>query len=440
MSKMSTMVSRRDQAASDGPVTHLCSQLERTGVTPMLVGREGAVPVAGAVLSIDVDSALGSELSVGRFRQQAYDVLVSGLPLSAGVAGLKPGLAAPAQFSLVCEALHAAILDAAVPADRVEIVISADALLPEEARAIRRQTLGDGVTYVLAGSTMMRPRGRSEACKRYDEFWFQLWRLRDASTVRAAYASLVTSHCSLLATECADTVLPAIGIQVPQHSAWIPLEVNLCRFANAGGSLDEAALESALRQCVALGDALHDEVAWPTAKLRHDAWLSRRLAVLLTGFGELVSMRGDDPRRFSCLQELTHLVAWAKAILRATSRSIAWQSGHVPALDSLDPMRGLLPGHSHEGWQKRWQQALDTAATRNRNLLVLSPWSVIPAMHAVDCAHFDLLPLLVLGDACAFGKPPPMRDWNINKFKLLHQRTWALLEQKERRERFAEQV
>ena len=205
-------------------------------------------------------------------------------------------------------------------------------------------------------------------------------------------------------------------------------------------TIDESLLEEALRARVDAADAVHDTTAWPTPQMRHDAWLNRRLAIMVTGIGDVVLRRGADPRQFSCLRDLGDLFAWIRSIVVARSREIAQRSEPVPALTETDPTRFLSIGNDIDTWNRVWRRAIDSNAVRHRNLLVLSPWSVFPGQADDTAGFLDLLPLLEFADCCSFAGAPPLRDWNINFFRNLHQRAWAVLEQRLVRQSFAEPV
>ena len=61
------------------------------------------------------------------------------------------------------------------------------------------------------------------------------------------------------------------------------MRVDLARFSTSAGRLDEEALRHALQSCDDIGDAMHDVVQWSSPGERHDAWLNRRLAIIVTG-------------------------------------------------------------------------------------------------------------------------------------------------------------
>jgi hypothetical protein len=194
--------------------------------------------------------------------------------------------------------------------------------------------------------------------------------------------------------------------------------------------LCESSIENALRRCVAIGDALHDLIRWPTAQLRHDAWLNRRLALELTGFGDLVARRSLDPQRFATLQEICELLRWMQGILQRQSRAIAQRSERLPAISESDPSREFPSGQIRNGWRTRWLEAVEATAVRHRNLLVLSPWSIFPKHQPADYRYADLLPVLAFSDACVFPAPPDLEAWDIAKFTSFHKRAWAVLQQR----------
>jgi len=395
---------------------------------------------AGVTLSIDAGAVAVSQLAAGRFREQVFAVLAERLPLAVRVAGLEAGAHAVTLFADVCAEIAAAVADAQATTSAIEIAVSTSALSPRDAWLTRQETLGQGALYMLADESMLRPGSRCDGRERYDAFWEQLWRLRSERHVRAAYAPHIKSQCPLLSGETGDAILPSLAVQAPSGSAWIAMRLDLPGFADARGTLREDLLQAALKRCVDIGDAMHERASWATASMRHDGWLNRRLAIEITGIGDLVLRRGHNPRHFACLQDMSDLLRWAQAILWKRSRAIAARAGSVPALGHIDPIRALPGGPDRDGWCKRWSEALEEHAIRHRNMLVLSPWSVFPARRRPDMAFLDLLPLINFADACAFPETPPLQCWNLNEFRSLHQRAWAVLEQHAARQLIAEQV
>jgi hypothetical protein len=218
------------------------------------------------------------------------------------------------------------------------------------------------------------------------------------------------------------------------------MQVDLASFANRRGELNNRALREWLQHLVELGETSHDDEHWPTAAMRHDSWLNRRIAITVTGIGDLVKLRCMDPRSFTTLQELSGVLQEVRGVINDYSRQLALQTEYLPALELSVPSRGPGCDTVQLDWQKRWRKALDLAATRHRNMLAISPWSVFPSDEPADGRYGDLLPLLEFADACAFPAPPCLRHWNVNDYKHFHRRAWAILEQKDARQLFAEQV
>lgn len=409
----------------------LCRELQLAGVKPMLPATNGGTVMTGVALVVDAQSIESADQLVDRLKEQSLDALANGLPLSVLVRGLGAQARPNEVYARLCEILRCAVRDTGAMPAAVEIVIEASTLAPQRAWATRRDLLGDGPVYMLAGRALMQPGDAEDERRDHDVFWSQLWNLRLERMVRAAYAPAIFSRCPLLSAEAVTGILPAAAIQVPADTAWVPMSLDISHFANSRGVLREQELESALCHCIEVGDNLHDLAAWPTEQMRHDAWLNRRLAVVLTGFGDLARKRDLDPRDFSCLAELSEILRWARDILHSQSQIIARRTDSLPAIAHCDPSRTMPGGHVRDGWRERWRQAADIAAVRHRNLLVLSPWSVFPTRGPAEFSYADLLPLLGMADACAATESPDLGHWNINKFKSFHQRAWAVLQQRD---------
>jgi len=423
-----------------GHTGQLCRELELAGVEILSSADSNGALAGGVTLSVNARPALVSDGAAAQFRQQAFDVLAGGLRLSVSVCELGESIDAAAAFSGICSILRKAMDDAGASPDRVEIVVDAEALAPQAASRARRELLGDGPIYLLPGQFAMHADNSCGERRQRGPVWPQLWQACTTGNVRTAFASAVYSQCSLLSAENATGVLPETAIQVPAGTAWLPMRIDISRFVNDGGSLHENKIEHALCRCVEIGDMLHDVVYWPTARMRHDAWLNRRLAIVLTGFGDLSRRRKQDPALFASLKDLSELLRWMQDILQRQSQAVAKGAGNLPALEQTDPSRAFPKGQVRNGWRMRWRAAVEVAAIRHRNLLVLSPWSVFPANEPADYRYADLLPLLRFADACAFSRPPKLSHWSVSQFKSFHQRAWAVLQQRDLARQIAEPI
>ena len=269
-----------------------------------------------------------------------------------------------------------------------------------------------------------------EDCQDDDGYWLELWKKRDDSRVHTAFADVVVPQCPLLSCETATAILPTLGLQVPEGSAWVTMRVELTRFLRTDGELDQGVLRQSLETCVDAGEKLHDVMSWSTPDMRHDAWLNRRLGITVTGFGELLQLRHMDPSDHNSLRFLNQLLIQVRETLQTRSRAIARRSERLPAISLSDPSHGLPAGGARDDWRRRWQRAVQASLVRHRNLLVISPWSLFPAGSAADFRYAELLPLLRHADACAFNKTVSIAHWNLKEFKCFHQRARAVLQQR----------
>jgi hypothetical protein len=406
----------------------LCRELEIAGMEPLLtLDSEGSL-VGGVTLLVDAHDVSTSEAAAMQFRQQAFDILANGLPLSVSVQGLRVATVRREAFARTCDLLGNAARDASVLTSTIEIVIEAGTLSPRDASALRFERLGKGIVHVRLDCRYMRnPRT-----------WYELWKARDTGYVRPAYASHVMSSCPLLCDEAATAVIPLTGIQVPAGTAWLAIRLDLSRFVDDRGQLFERTFEDALRRCIDIGERLHELTRWPTPQMRHDAWLNRRLAILIDGLGDLVLRRNLDPQRFTTLGEVNFLLLRIRELLVGQSRAIARKTPQLPAIDESDPSRGFPGGQVRNGWRARWLAAVESSAVRHRNILVLSPWSLFPANQLADYRFADLLPVLRFADPCSLYESPGLGSWSVDKFKAFHRRAWAVLQQRDIAHQIAE--
>jgi hypothetical protein len=273
-----------------------------------------------------------------------------------------------------------------------------------------------------------------------DRLWGALWDLRTEPSVNTAFADRVLPQCPLLSAERGRSIVAPIGLQAPADSAWVCMGIDLARFAGPGGAVDEPALKRCLETCVDVGEALHDVLAWPTADLQHDAWLNRRLAIVLSGFGDLLRIRGMAPSDHHSLRYLNQLLLWLRMNAQSRSRAIAMRTEPLPAIALSDPSHGLPHGSVRDDWRRRWHEAVRATLVRHRNLLVMSPWSLFPRGARADYDYAELLPLLRHSDACAFSRNMSIDHWNFNQFKQFHQRARAVLKQRVATSQIADRV
>lgn len=260
--------------------------------------------------------------------------------------------------------------------------------------------------------------------------------MRDFMPVSVVVPTVVSSPCPLLAEETADTIFSSTGMQVPQDSAWVPMQIDVSRFADGKGDIRLGALEAALNDCVDRGDLLHDVRDWPTPAIQIDSWLNRRLAVAVRGWGDLVQRWDRDPAAFQTLHELEDIASFITGTLYARSRALAGERGHCPAVD----LAGRSIRSDNKEMLQRWQRAVDDTALRHRNLMTMSVWDVFPRDQPADLRYFDLLPIVRCANCLSFRRDVDIRHWTVNEFRRFYERISAILQRNIEAGRIAKQV
>jgi hypothetical protein len=372
----------------------------------------------GVSLVVDASSIVESPAAASCFRRQVFDLAASGLELSITIDSSSPCVMHEAEFEFVFSLSAETMQDAGSPARRLAVVLDSAAVTPARAWQLRCAYLQNGPLYIRTG----QPATSADA-------WQQLWDLRSTIGVRVLCAQFVQSPCRLLPAEEAVCLVPGASVQGPPGSAWVAVVIDLLGRAAPDGSIDLQELDAAVRSAVRKGEELHSETRWPTARLRHDAWLNRRLAIDVRGLGGLVNQRGLNPERFATLDELARLVRRIRDAAIDESQRIAAHAGHVPAIEQANLANALPGGRLREGWSKRWRLAVESTAVRHRNLLVMSPWSLFPPGEP-DPRYVNLLPLLRYADTCSVGVQPELGRWKLKEFRGFYQQAAAVLQQR----------
>jgi hypothetical protein len=245
-----------------------------------------------------------------------------------------------------------------------------------------------------------------------------------------AYAASVTTRCPLLGDEAATCILPEGGLQVPAETAWLPLSIDLADFTDGRGRLRWDALGLALERAVDIGDRIYDHLQWPLPQQRNDAWQNRRLAITIAGIGDLVVERGADPADLRCLQWIDRIVDRVHALLWNRSRALAQRTEPLPALMCEAPAVRWDCDIKRSDWDLRWRRAVASSAVRHRNMLVMSPYSVLPRRSAASADYVDLLPVLHHADAFSFACPQAEMFRTRQEFVHFHRRAWAVMQRR----------
>lgn len=415
-------------------VSALVCSLRDLGLTPDLMASTAGISAGGADLQVWPREVGRSDMAREHFLRRVAGPIQDGIPLTLSLKELGPDDSGIEIFENLCSSIRSFLGADKDRLSKIGLSLHSHQIPLQAYLLVSRTLLGQGPRFVILDSLQMKHHKNSRVQEETRKNWSFLWRQRDLENpLLPAYGAGVRTGCPLLGDEAAEAVLPSHGIQVPPGSAWLPIGVHLPRFADDKGQIGWQLLQTALESCIDLGDQLLDVLSWTTACQRSDAMLNRRLAIVVTGVGDLVQMHGNDPGCLKCLQWVDGIIKRVRKTLWDRSHVVAGQTGLLPALARSDPSGGLCD-HSHrQNWQRRWHLALASSAVRHRNLLVMSPYSVLPESSENMAGFTDLLPILAHADAYAFAGQPPLDSWNIEQFKSFHTRAWAVMQQRNAR-------
>jgi len=410
------------------PMADLSRRLRSVGIEPGIHPFSWGVSSGGVALRVQVRELIAAPQRLRDWLQQIRDLLERGVRLTLSLDDLGLDDRSIECLQCFCDEVRATLPAAGLPKQQLGLCVAARDIALPAYQVISSAVLGCGPRYVAVSGDYMDVDTVNRAIA---TDWSALFNRRTGlAPLWPAYAAGIRTCCPLLDNEATNALLPGSGIAVPAGSAWLPMELDISRFAAANGVLDHDAIAQALDTCVALGDGLFSLLSWPTSQQQKDAWLNRRLAIMLTGLGDLVQLRGQNPADFSCLRELDHLVASIHDTLWDKSRQLAQLCGPLPVLEQQHPAGRWSDEAHHQDWAQRWQKAMTRAQVRHRNLLVMSPYSVLPRRGPIGRGFVDLLPLIAHSDALSFAAPPNFSDWTVAEFTTFHRRAWAVIQRR----------
>ena len=413
---------------TDEDVVALSRQLRLHGIEPKIRVFPWGASAGGIALRIRVRELIAAPDQLNDWRCDIRRILESGVRLTLSLDDLGLDDKSIDCLQQFCLQVQEALPDGGLPKQQLGLCVAASDIALPGFQVISSALLGRGPRYVAVNRAYM---DTGTTSRDISADWRALFNPRVGLVpLWPVYAAGIRTRCPLLNNEATDALLPGAGIAVPAGTAWLPMELDISRFADATGILHREALAQALDACVELGDRLFSLLSWPEERQQADARLNRRLAVMLTGLGDLVLMRKQDPADLDCLRELDRMVAYIHDTLWQKSKQLAEDCGPLPALDQQNPA-GRWSDESHnQDWRRRWQQAMCSAQVRHRNLLVMSPYSVLPRYGPAHRDYVDLLPLIAHADALSFASPPPCPGWTANAFMTFHRRAWAVTQRR----------
>jgi len=385
--------------------------------------------VCGTGFRVSVQEVL-DDLDAGRAQlRRLCESVRGGVPLNLSVEDFGDTATAITAWQRFCEAVRDALSQQTLPTRHLGLCVHSDQLPLEAYRLIADAVLGRGPRYVYLDSLQMSGHFNPEVDQHAEASWSFLWRQRVADRpVMPAYGGIVRSACPLLADEVAATILPGVGLAAPASTAWMPMTLPMTAFATSRGRIRRALLATAIGKMLILAEQMFSQVRWQDELQRRDARDNRRLAIVVTELGDVVQRRGDDPASLACLRWLAGVVTWIRDELRAQSRKIATRAGPIPALEQANHVGQWQAGPQRESWRRHWDQAVRQSALRHRNLLVISPYSVVPFGAPSSAAYSDLLPVIASADAWSFTAPPEFRGWDATEYRDFHRRARATIQ------------
>lgn len=407
----------------------LFGELRQLGFKPQTHYCGKQVATAGIPYLLPVMRTLCSTFESGGLLKSLSDLVRREIPLTLALTDLGGGDTALQSMQRFCELLQFGLTGYGLSARGIGLCLHSHQMPLQAFSVIANSVLGKGPRFVFLDSLQMTRHCNPTVQNETDANWLFLWRERKSpAPVLPAYGGIVRSACPLLSEEVAASVLPVAGIQVPANTAWLPIEIPLTNFTDSLGQIEWRRLVSALTRAVQIAEQVHDHLAWSCPPQHADAQLHRRLAFTLTGLGDFVLRRAWCPAKLDSLNWLSDIVLRIRRELYAASALLAQKSGALPAFVRADPSIGLSAGAQRDIWRSRWRSAVRESAVRHRNMLVLSPYSVLPG--APDCKpeFTDLLPVIRHADAWSFACGADLSDWSIIEYQRFHRRAWAVIQ------------
>lgn len=230
--------------------------------------------------------------------------------------------------------------------------------------------------------------------------------------------------CTLAAGERSDAVLPLGLFEVRADSAWLAVELRLDALPGEAPAAAFVGLRRLLRATLRLADNLVEQADWPSPELGQDALVNRRLALHVTGLGDLVDRWGLDPEEFGTVRLALRWIGLLRRLLLRESNALARERGPFPGLQ----LQELQASLSRSFGAERARRVLRQAGLRHRHLLVLSPYAVFPRGRPRRPlpAYLHLLPVTRFADTIAMHGDGIIRALPPQTFRRLLRLAWAI--------------
>ena len=229
----------------------------------------------------------------------------------------------------------------------------------------------------------------------------------------------------LMGSEMPDAIMPLSLFEAPADTAWLGMQFDLSAIPAEQIERGVGHLMKLVRVGVRLADNLIDTVTWPSAELRRDALANRRLAAHVTGIGDLVLRHGLDPGEFSTLRLVQRWLTLFKRQLLRESLRLAQEREPYPALNAQQLVQALAPQYG----ERRARRIIARRSPRHRQLLALSPYSVLPRKPTALPARawLNLLPVIRVADNVTMHGSRVRAQLDRTEYERMLRSTWALL-------------
>jgi hypothetical protein len=202
--------------------------------------------------------------------------------------------------------------------------------------------------------------------------------------------------------ERGECVMPTSLFEVPAETAWLVLNIDACRMGAP------RRLREQLATCLRFADNLIDNVEWHRSGHRLDAVLNRRVAIHITGIGDMLLQQQRDPENTDTFNELRRWLLFVRRCFVHESVRLARSRGPFPELGVNELVTTLTP---HYGVRNA-RRLVAHRSMRHRHLLALSPLSILPTSAAVPRLDrwLKLIPAIACADTlCMSGGDPRSR-------------------------------
>lgn len=427
-----------DSARQAGDLSTPCV-LDDVDIITKKIARLGFVPpprygpersaVCGTSLRLSVQDMFTDSNFTEKFMQSLSAFVGAGLPVCILAEDFPSDNSPIESWRRCCQCIRDEFLRRRLPTATISCCIHSHRMPLEAYCLIADTLLGFGPRYVFLDSMQMAQHSDSRVTERTNSNWVFLWRQRlGARPVIPIYGGLVRSACRLLSDEVAKGVIPSNSLHAPIGTAWVGIGLPLVGFATTNGQLDWNRLEDALAEMMLLADQLFEQATWTDSRQIDDVRENRRLAVHVSGLGELLQRRGQSATVLASLQSLANSVRRIRSALVAHSERLAAKFSMLPALTEAEPLAEWTDLGKRAHWRRQWDIAVQESAVRHRNLLVMSPESVLPEAMAGSASFADLLPLLAIADAWSFESSARTPGWTVAEFRDFHRRARATIQ------------